>query len=116
VISQYHFSRLKKQTSAIFDLYYNPMTLLIYIFLLVNSIAFVTISYDKRQAIRNKERISEKQLLIWVALGGTIGSSLAMSIFRHKTSKKSYLLKFFGVVILQILAGYGCFYFAVFTL
>jgi uncharacterized membrane protein YsdA (DUF1294 family) len=92
------------------------MTTLLYFFLLVNLIAFVVIGYDKRQAIRNKKRISEKQLLIWLAIGGTIGSSLAMSIFRHKTSKKSYLWKFFGIITLQILVVYGCFYFAVLTL
>jgi uncharacterized membrane protein YsdA (DUF1294 family) len=88
-----------------------PMTLLIYIFFLVNFIAFITIGYDKRLAIRNKKRISEKALLTWVALGGTVGSSLAMSIFRHKTSKKSYLWKFTGIIFIQILIIFGLFYF-----
>jgi uncharacterized membrane protein YsdA (DUF1294 family) len=87
------------------------MTLLLYFFLLVNFIAFVLIGYDKRLAINNKNRISEKTLLLWVALGGIIGSSLAMSIFRHKISKKSFLLKFTGIIILQILSVIGLFYF-----
>ena len=82
------------------------MLLLIYYFFLVNFITFVLIGYDKRLAINNKKRISEQTLLFWVALGGTIGSSLAMSIFRHKTAKTSYRLKFFGIILIQILAVY----------
>ena len=82
------------------------MVLLIYIFFLVNFIAFVLIAYDKQLAIKNKNRIAEQTLLFWVAFGGTIGSSLAMSIFRHKTAKTSYLLKFFGITLIQILTIY----------
>jgi uncharacterized membrane protein YsdA (DUF1294 family) len=92
------------------------MTLLLYLFFLVNFIAFIAIGYDKRLAIRNKKRISEKALLTWVALGGTIGSSLAMSLFRHKTSKTTYLMKFFAIVFTQILIVFGLFYFDLLTL
>jgi len=84
--------------------------ILLYSFLFINLIAFVLIGYDKQLAIKNKNRISEKILLTWVALGGTIGSSLAMSIFRHKTAKKNYLLKFFGIVTLQIITIIILFY------
>ena len=80
--------------------------ILLYTFLAVNLIAFVLIGYDKKLAKNNKRRISEQTLLFWVALGGTIGSSLAMSIFRHKTAKTSYLLKFFGITLIQILTIY----------
>jgi uncharacterized membrane protein YsdA (DUF1294 family) len=38
-----------------------------------------------------KNRISEETLLTF-AVGGTIGAALAMYLFRHKTSKKYYLL------------------------
>ena len=76
----------------------------------------MTIGYDKRLAIKNKKRISEKTLLIWVVFGGTLGSSLAMSIFRHKTSKTTYLIKFFGIVFIQILVVFGLFYFELLTL
>lgn len=68
-------------------------------------------TYDKKLAQNNKRRISEQTLLFWVALGGTIGSSLAMSIFRHKIAKTSYLLKFFGIVSLQIITIITLFYF-----
>jgi uncharacterized membrane protein YsdA (DUF1294 family) len=92
------------------------MILILYFFLLVNFMAFITIAYDKQLAIKNKNRISEKTLLAWVAIGGTIGSSLAMSIFRHKTSKTTYLLKFFGIVSLQIITIIFLFYFDLISL
>jgi len=78
------------------------MDILLLLFLLVNLIAFTIIGYDKRLAVKNKRRISEKALLFWVAIGGTIGSLLAMFLFRHKISKGSYLLKFFLIVVLQV--------------
>jgi len=77
------------------------MDILLLLFLLVNFIAFTIIGYDKRLAVKSKRRISEKALLFWVAIGGTIGSSLGMLLFRHKISKGSYLLKFCLIVVLQ---------------
>ena len=68
--------------------------------------AFVQIAYDKHLAKTQKPRIPERSLLGFVFIGGTIGSGLAMLIFRHKTAKKSYLLKFLGIVIVQILIGW----------
>lgn len=86
------------------------MTLL-YSFLILNILAFIITAYDKRLAIIHKKRISEETLLIFVAVGGTIGSALAMYIFNHKTAKKYYLFKFYSIVIIQILIVLGLFYF-----
>ena len=86
------------------------MTLL-YSFLTLNILAFIITAYDKRLAIVQKKRISEETLLTFAAVGGTIGSALAMYIFRHKTSKKYYLFKFYRIVFIQILIGIAVFYF-----
>lgn len=64
------------------------------------------IAYDKHLAKNQKQRISERTLLSIVLFGGTIGSGFAMFIFRHKTVKKSYLLKFWLIVIVQLLIGW----------
>lgn len=80
-------------------------------FLATNALAFAFTATDKWFAIRNKNRISEKTLLGLVAVGGTIGSALAMLFFRHKTAKKTYLLKFYAIVFIQILVVSGLFYF-----
>ncbi len=82
------------------------MDILFYYFLILNGIAFILIGYDKHLAKTQKQRISERILLTFVLFGGTIGSGLGMLIFRHKTAKKSYLLKFWLIVIVQILIGW----------
>lgn len=79
---------------------------LLYLFLILNAMAFVLIAYDKYLAKNQKSRISEKTLLTFVFIGGAIGSGLAMLIFRHKTAKRSYLLKFWGIVLFQLLVFY----------
>ena len=78
-------------------------TILIYFFA-INIIGFFLIWYDKNQAKNNQYRVSEKTLLTIVAFGGIVGSSLGMFFFRHKTSKTSYLLKFFGIIVVQVLS------------
>ncbi|MEN9910008.1 MAG: hypothetical protein RLZZ540_3167 [Bacteroidota bacterium] len=85
--------------------------LLFYTFLALNLFAFSIIGYDKYLAKNNKRRISEKTLLTFAFIGGTIGSGLAMLIFRHKTSKTSYLWKFWIIVFIQITLIYLAFHF-----
>ncbi|RBN49887.1 DUF1294 domain-containing protein [Flavobacterium psychrolimnae] len=82
------------------------MSFLFWYFPLINLVAFSIIGIDKRLAIQQKRRISERNLLLSSAIGGTIGSGLAMLIFRHKTSKMSFLWKFFIIGILQVFLVY----------
>ena len=82
------------------------MGILFYYFLILNGMAFTLTTYDKHLAKSQKQRISELTLLGFTFFGGTIGYGLAMLIFRHKTAKKSYLLKFWLIVIVQILIGW----------
>ena len=57
--------------------------------------------YDKWQARRDRSpRIAEFTLLAASALGGWPGGLLAILIFRHKSSKLSFLLKFFGAFLI----------------
>jgi len=87
------------------------MTLLFYYFLFLNGIAFALTAYDKYLAKAHKNRIPEQTLLGSVFFGGTIGCGLAMLIFRHKTSKRSYLWKFWGIVFIQVLIFFLWMYF-----
>ena len=75
-----------------------------FIFLAINVFAFLLMGYDKNLAKNNQRRISEKTLLTSALLGGSIGSGLGMLYFRHKTAKTSYQIKFFGILIVQIIA------------
>ena len=87
------------------------MDILFYSFLIINGCAFVLTGYDKRLAIKNKRRIPEKTLLSLVVFGGTVGAGMAMFFFRHKTAKKRYLYRFFGILILQLLVIFGLYYY-----
>jgi uncharacterized membrane protein YsdA (DUF1294 family) len=82
------------------------MSFLFWYFPFINLVAFSIIGVDKQLAIQQKRRISERNLLFSSAIGGTIGSGLAMLIFRHKTSKMSFLWKFFIIGILQVFLVY----------
>ena len=77
-----------------------------YILLAINLFAFLLLGYDKKRAKTNQRRISEKALLTSAMIGGSVGSGIGMLYFRHKTSKNSYLVKFWSIVIIQIIVLY----------
>ncbi len=58
--------------------------------ILLNFIMFALVGIDKRRAIKNKFRVSEKILLIGGFFGGAGGVLSAMVVFRHKTQKKIF--------------------------
>ena len=68
----------------------------------VNLLAYGVYWLDKRRARRGGPRISEKELLLWAAVGGTPGAWLAMRRLRHKTKKTSFRVYFYGIVLLQV--------------
>lgn len=78
------------------------MTILFYYFLVLTIISFAITGYDKNLSKIRRRRISEKTLLSLTALGGTIGTGIAMLFFRHKTVKPSFLWKYFVIMMLQI--------------
>ena len=55
---------------------------------------------DKRAAQRGSRRISERSLLLPVLFGGGPGLLAGMLFFRHKTSKRSFQVKFAGALVL----------------
>ena len=69
----------------------------------INLITLLVWGYDKFSSMKNSSRVSEINLLLGVFLGGTLGGIFGIFIFRHKISKRSFLLKFFGVAILQLI-------------
>ncbi|WP_140485412.1 DUF1294 domain-containing protein [Flavobacterium sp. GSA192] len=91
------------------------MTSLFYFFLILNVIAFLVTGYDKQLAIQQKRRISERTLLSFVFIGGTVGSGLAMLLFRHKTNKIGYLWKFWFIIFIQIILIYLGYHFKILT-
>jgi uncharacterized membrane protein YsdA (DUF1294 family) len=71
--------------------------------LIINLLTLFIWGYDKHMAKKNRQRISEIQLLLLVFLGGFLGGMLGILVFRHKISKRIFLLKFCAVGLLQLI-------------
>ena len=63
--------------------------------------SFCFYGVDKILAAKQYRRISEWRLLAWDLLGGWPGGILGQYIFRHKTVKVSYRIKFVLCVLLN---------------
>lgn len=74
--------------------------------LLMSLTALFAFAVDKWLAGRSRSRVSEATLLWFSALGGWIGGFLAMKLFRHKTAKGPFKLKF-AATLLPCLAWLG---------
>lgn len=82
------------------------MKVLLLYFLIINVLEFVIAGYDKFLARKQKRRIPENTLFFLALIGGTIGLLTAMLIFRHKTAKTSFIVKFAGIILIQIVVIY----------
>ncbi len=74
---------------------------LIYI-LILNIFSFILMGIDKIKAIKKQSRISESKLLMISILGGSLGSIVAMFLFRHKINKLRFKLIFLLSLLLHI--------------
>lgn len=75
--------------------------ILIY-FIFVNVAAFVVYTFDKFRSRVGSKRISEKELHTFSIIGGFLGASLSMALFRHKVSKNSFLIKHIVIMLIWI--------------
>lgn len=84
---------------------YNQVVLIIYIgyLLLFSLITFILFLVDKQRAIKEKNRIKEKVLLFFVAIGGGIGGYFGRILGHHKTKKLYFSLIINLTLILQLL-------------
>ncbi|MGO2131453.1 MAG: DUF1294 domain-containing protein [Halomonas sp.] len=68
----------------------------------VSVIAFFTYGLDKRFARKEKRRIAESTLLLLGLLCGWPGALVAQRVFRHKTSKRSFQISFWVMVVVNV--------------
>ena len=59
-----------------------------------SAVTFLTFGFDKWRASRSGNRISEFSLAMLGALGGWLGGLMGMLVFRHKTAKWTFKLKY----------------------
>jgi len=79
--------------------------------LAITGITFLTYGYDKLIAGSGATRVPERVLLTLAFAGGTAGALLGMRLFYHKTSKESFLERFWLVVAVQIVVAAGWYIF-----
>ncbi len=77
----------------------------------ISIVTFLTYGYDKLVAGRGVTRIPERILLGLAFAGGTIGAIAGMRFFHHKTSKESFLERFWLIVAVQIVLIAGWYIF-----
>ncbi len=68
----------------------------------INIISFLMMWYDKHEAKINQWRISEKALFGFAIAGGSIGGTIGMYVFHHKTKKRYFKFGFPIIIIIQI--------------
>lgn len=78
------------------------MEVLLLYFLFINILVFIFVRYDKSQARKNNRRVPEKTLFLMALTGGSPGLLTAMLLFRHKTSKTSFIVKFAVILVIQV--------------
>lgn len=79
------------------------MNYFLYYLISVNVIALLMMSIDKSASKkRNKRRIPERNLLGLALFGGSIGATLGMYLFKHKTRKLPFKLGLPVIIVLQI--------------
>ena len=75
---------------------------LIYL-LIINIIGFSAMFLDKQKAKRGKWRIPEKTLFLFALIGGSLGTTLGMHVFRHKTKHWYFKLGMPLILIIQLI-------------
>lgn len=71
----------------------------------INIIGFFIMWLDKQKARKGSWRIPEKTLFIITAIGGRIGTTAGMYVFRHKTKKLNFIIGLPFITILEIILG-----------
>ena len=59
----------------------------------IQLVTFVVWGFDKWKARRDGRRVPERVLLLLTLAGGAVGAWTGVRLFRHKSSKRSFLWK-----------------------
>ena len=76
---------------------------ILFYFIFINLLTFIIYGLDKWFATRGTTRVSEKELHTLSLIGGFLGATLSMTLFKHKTNKSSFLIKHSVIILLWIL-------------
>lgn len=83
-----------------------PYGLLALYLAVVNLAAFFAMGWDKRRAKQpGRRRIPEKRLFLLALLGGALGGTAGMFLFRHKTRHWYFRYGFPAILLLEAALG-----------
>lgn len=71
----------------------------------VSMLAYITYAIDKKSAINNRRRVSEKTLHLLGVVGGWPGAFLAQQRLRHKTQKTAFQVTFWLTVVVNLVCA-----------
>ncbi|TYP77548.1 DUF1294 domain-containing protein [Paenibacillus methanolicus] len=69
---------------------------------LMNIAAFMLMGNDKALARQGKRRVSERRLMTYAAIGGSVGAYLGMRAYRHKTKHAKFYVGLPVLVIVHV--------------
>ena len=70
---------------------------------IINLLGFFAMFLDKQKAKKDKWRIPEKTLFWLAVIGGSLGTTLGMHMFRHKTKHWYFKFGMPFILIVQII-------------
>lgn len=73
------------------------------LYAVLSLLTFILYAIDKTAARRQARRIPENTLHIYALLGGWPGALLAQQLLRHKSVKRSFRIRFWMTLLLNLL-------------
>ena len=70
----------------------------------VNLLGLILMGADKHRAQEGLWRISEKALFLTALIGGSVGTTVGMWLFRHKTKHWYFVIGMPLIIVLQLAA------------
>lgn len=77
----------------------------------VNLTAFTAFGIDKWNATHRRRRISEASLLMYAAVGGSVGAWAGMKVWRHKTLHRKFRYGVPAILAAHTVLAFYLFYF-----
>lgn len=88
----------------------NAITLLVIYFFIINIVGFAVMGIDKKRAIKQNWRIPEATLFLVALIGGSLGTTIGMRFFHHKTRHWYFVYGMPAILILQVIIFLVLFY------
>lgn len=78
------------------------MSIWLGLYFIMNIIGFFIMGADKKRAQKHQYRISERSLWIVAILGGAVGTTAGMQLYRHKTKHTSFKVGFPVLAVIEL--------------